>query len=159
MNCEQCRINLKFALENPEEIEAIKQRDQGLPTTPVAQSTSAPGSLTAGVIGVITGLIGVAIGFYPIASLHYFLADLAEGIIGRGSYLVLLVTGVPLPLPGILFVPFGGAIFGLVGAIIGVRRHYERELNSNKQKAAAVAALWGAISGSMFNMCVSFWAQ
>jgi hypothetical protein len=94
MNCRQCRVNLKFALENPEEIEAIKRRDRGLPTTPVAQSASALGSLTAGVIGVITGLIGAGIGFYPIGYLHYVLADLAEGVVRRGSYLILLVTGV-----------------------------------------------------------------
>ncbi len=34
MNCQQCRINLKFALENLDEIGRQKRREQGLPEMP-----------------------------------------------------------------------------------------------------------------------------
>src|SRR3990170_2758767 len=34
MNCKQCRINLKFALENPGAIEHYKQREQPAPADP-----------------------------------------------------------------------------------------------------------------------------
>ncbi len=34
MNCGQCRINLRFALEHPEEVQRLKRRDHGLPDEP-----------------------------------------------------------------------------------------------------------------------------
>ncbi len=37
-NCRQCHINLKFALENSQEVERIKQAEQGRPTAPPLQA-------------------------------------------------------------------------------------------------------------------------
>ncbi len=119
--------------------------------------------IKAGIAGVLTGITGAVIGALPFGALHYALVDLVVGIFGSYSatpdVLLFLVAGVPLPFFGIFYLPIGGAIFGLVGAIIGVRRYYKRELNSNKQKVVAVAASWGAVFGLMFNVFVSFWAQ
>ena len=67
LNCKQCRINLKFALEHPEEIEHIKQgtqREQVLATTS-QQRTERRFRLLAYVLtlllfaGSITILIGI----------------------------------------------------------------------------------------------------
>lgn len=44
INCKQCQINLKYALEHPEKNEAFKQRDKGL--------------VTAIGIGLLVGFIG-----------------------------------------------------------------------------------------------------
>jgi len=38
MNCRQCRINLQFALENPQEVERIKQAEQEWPAAPPLQA-------------------------------------------------------------------------------------------------------------------------
>lgn len=43
VNCKQCRVNLEFALENPGEIERIKQPTQGLSDPP---PTDEPGKAT-----------------------------------------------------------------------------------------------------------------
>jgi uncharacterized RDD family membrane protein YckC len=47
MNCKECRINLKFALENPQEIEAIKLREQGMLDAPSQGMSSSVQTSTA----------------------------------------------------------------------------------------------------------------
>ena len=102
--------------------------------------------LKAGGIGLIAGIIGAVIGFLPIDLLKIFLV---ESILLRvfGSYgaipdYLLYITGLPLPSYGVVLVPIGGALFGIIGALIGLGRHSSR------------VWLWGGIFGLLFNLFI-----
>ncbi len=111
-----------------------------------------PSYLKTVLIGLVMGLIGSIVGFIPVMYLHYQLTDFLVYKI-FGSYnttpdaLLYLVAGLPLPFAGILIVPIGGAIFGIIGALVGLRRHSVR------------IWLWAGIAGLLVNFLVSFWAQ
>jgi hypothetical protein len=108
-----------------------------------------PSYFKTGSIGVVAGTIGAIIGAIPFSILHSFMYDfLAKNIFGYSkampTSLMLLVSGLPLPFfIGFICVPIGGALFGLTGAFIGMRRGSSR------------LWLWGGLSGLLFNLFVS----
>jgi len=103
-------------------------------------------------IGIIAGTIGAILGAIPFNFLHYFLNDLlVKNVFGsletEPTSLMLLVSGLPLPFfVGIICIPIGGALFGLIGAFIGTKRNSSR------------LWLWSGVSGLLFNLFVSCWA-
>lgn len=102
--------------------------------------------LKTALIGMGTGVIGAAIGFVPILFLHYKLWDFVKDLAIPESILYILV-GYPMPWGGVIFLPIGGAVFGSVGSLIGLKRHSRR------------LWLWGGVAGLLFNFFVSFSAQ
>ncbi|MBI5352390.1 MAG: hypothetical protein HZB50_07105 [Chloroflexi bacterium] len=112
-----------------------------------------PSYFKTGSIGAVAGTIGAILGAIPFGLLHYFLNDfLVKNIFGESpkampTSLMLLVSGLPLPFfIGTICIPIGGALFGLTGAFIGMRRGSSR------------LWLWGGVSGLLFNLFVSCWA-
>jgi len=99
--------------------------------------------LKSAAIGLGTGVIGAAIGFFPILFLHYKLWDLVKNTAIPESLLYVLI-GYPMPWIGMIFLPIGGAIFGCIGSLIGLKMRSRR------------LWLWGTIAGLLFNFFVSF---
>ena len=87
--------------------------------------------IKAGGIGLIMGIIGVIVGFLPVMFLKNYLG----------------IFGFPLPWAGIIILPIGSALFGIIGTSIA--------WFSSSQHIW----LWGSVAGLLFNFCVSFWAQ
>jgi hypothetical protein len=74
MNCKNCRINLQFALEHPEEIERLK-----LETTPRAETSTQPAvtqRATSILVRIVLGALSLVIGLLGIIPLF---------IIGEGT--------------------------------------------------------------------------
>jgi hypothetical protein len=102
--------------------------------------------LKTALIGMGTGVIGAIVGFFPILFLHYRLWDLVKNTTMSG-FLLRLVVGYTMPWQGVIFVPIGGAVFGCIGSLIGLKMH------------SRWLWLWGGVAGLLFNLFVSFSAQ
>jgi hypothetical protein len=100
MNCDACRINLRFALENPVEIERLKQED----TKRERLARRAPGQGVVG-IAVPNGESLVRQGLLLLGS-FVFAFCLGEAVHEVGHYLAHRAFGVDV---GIRLDPFGGS--------------------------------------------------
>ena len=133
---------LYYAIFNP----GINAADKENPP-----ETEKPPYLKSVAIGLGTGVIGAIIGFFPILFLHWYLGNSLRGVYGSWNtipkFLLYLVAGYTMPFGGVIFVPIGGAVFGCIGSLIGLKRHSPR------------LWLWGGIAGFLFNFFVSFTAQ
>lgn len=118
------------------------------------------------IIGAVSGLIGSLLGAIPIGALHYYLQDLmfsGRGVSIGGPYdLIDLVSfifiGIPLPFMGIFVIPVGGVLLGMIVTNIFMKRY----LASGEDIEKSIGKrLWiiGGISGILFNLFVSVWAQ
>ena len=143
--CQLCGVS--FAQEK-------EQHDPKCIALSTSQSASRPNRIVdyirARLIGLGAGIIGVLIGIYPINLLRYQITYFVVYSI-FGSYnatpniLLSLLNGYPIWV-NLMFivVPIGGALFGIIGAIIGLLRNSTR------------VWLWGGIAGLVFNFVVSF---
>lgn len=102
-------------------------------------------------IGFIMGVIGVSIGAFPIMYLRNQVFEFLKSI--YGSYFAVpdvlhyLVLGYPLYIGAIVLLPVGGALVGIIGAVIGLIKRSTRTW------------LWGGVAGLLLNFIVSFHAQ
>ena len=93
MNCKQCQINLKYALEHPEEIKTLKQRDQESIQESITKSqpTTSPNANKArdfavGFFGwlVIWNSLGLAVfAFYDFCSILEFIGLVLLFVLGK----------------------------------------------------------------------------
>ncbi len=111
------------------------------------------------VIGLIAGIIGAALGFLPFAYWHEFAGSRVNELPGdTSSILFILAYGLPLPMVAVFVVlPIGGAIMGVIGVKIGLKRHLNK--NGNPDRVKTVAVWWGLIFGFLFNLFVGFFSQ
>jgi hypothetical protein len=115
----------------------------------------------AGLSGMGCGMVAAVVAFLPLMFLQIWLFDQVAQIAGPiydlPLPLLLLLTGLPLPWFFILVVPTGGALLGLFGALLGMRRAQQKGQSVRLQWRAAL--LWAALGGAAVNLLVSFWAQ
>ena len=137
-DCKQCRINLKFALAYPEEIESIKQREQGLPETLQSadgdsHASRATGSLLATqpllrrimVIGTIACVLMGLIAIISKSEGWIIFGLIALGFAVAAAVLTRLWTRIDSLPPEqklIAWIPviIGGVIVGIGGVIVGI---------------------------------------
>ena len=108
--------------------------------------------IKTGAVGLVMGVFGSIIGFFPFMFLRDQLIDFfvwkTYGSYSKTpDFLLYLIGGLPLPFDLIIILPIGGALFGIIGAIIGLLRHSTR------------VWLWAGVAGLLFNFLVSFWSQ
>jgi hypothetical protein len=116
--------------------------------------------LKTGLTGIGCGLIAAIVTFVPISLVRFFVAQQWMPLWANSDLSLLhlfLVTGLPLPWALILVMPLGGALLGLLGAVVGVWRAQRRGVPAYKQ--LRVAMVWGGLGGTAVHLFVSFWAQ
>ncbi len=122
LNCARCRVNLRFALDHPQDVERLRRRDQGLPDEPPTRDagrdqyqvfaeepeppawTEAKKGWSWGTVGCLAPVAFIICWLVMLFALFYAFPDRLKGLKTHGE-LEDLVSGWAVVLWGLLFIP------------------------------------------------------